>query len=94
MTTSTDSTGSVGVLAMLDAIDADPNAFSRDAIRGACMWARNEIMRLYRVEKNAMDLRDVVESIGVSGAARPPKAETLQAQCRLVVRAFDEGCKA
>ncbi len=53
-----------------------------------------EVCRHLRVvEEHAGHLRDVVESIGVGGAAMTPREATLRAQCRLLVKAFDEGVR-
>ena len=46
------------------------------------------MQHLQAVEEHAGLLRDAVESIAAGSAQ---KAETIRAQCRLLVRAFDEG---
>jgi len=48
----------------------------------------SEMQRLLAIEEHAGMLRDAVESIA---AGHAQKAETIRAQCRLLVRAYDEG---
>lgn len=47
-----------------------------------------DLQRLQAIEEHAGMLRDAVESIAAGSAQN---AETIRAQCRLLVRAYDDG---
>lgn len=52
---------------------------------------RGEVANLEKWREHVGMLRDVVESIGVGGCQMTKREEVLRGQCRLLVRAFDEG---
>lgn len=46
--------------------------------------------RVAALEENAGLLRNAVEGIGIGGTLMTPREATIRAQCRMLVRAFDE----